>query len=129
MSGSLRKKLLCCTTNKDYLVFLLHIIYVFASSVCGVVNQVYTVRILEWWFSVLVTCWSHPRSLNKQSNGQTKGAGWVSPSKDWFDWFGVWPGSRVSWFSRAAKVESLCSRDSDWINSFWAHSVFFRISS
>lgn len=121
MSGSLRKKLVYVVLQKKQTTyfFLLHIMYVFVFSLCWISNQVYTLGILEWWFLTFLLVGITLEAF--------RNAGfWVSPSKDWFDSAGMWPGPQFPlWFSHAAKVESHCSRDSDWIYSLQTHDIVF----
>ena len=83
----------------------------------GYQNQVYNVRILELWFSTLITCGNYLGNIKKCWY-----LGATLPSFIWLVWGVAWASvPSVMWFSYANKidkVERLYSRD-----SFWTYSV------
>lgn len=72
----------------------------------GYQNQVYNVRILQLWFSTLITCGNY---LGKLKNADT----WVPPFQVSFDWFGVWPGPQFpQWCHSLVQVRLIRLKDS-----------------
>lgn len=100
----------------DCLVFLLPIMCV--CDLVGYQNQVYNVRILELWFSTLITCGNYLGNIKKCWY-----LGATLPSFIWLVWGVAWASVPLSDViltmpNEVDKVERLYSRD-----SFWTYSV------